>query len=55
MVQLSAYVGFPRRVSLTAAQLHQVTQVLAERGDADAAKRADAALTQALAAMKGKG
>jgi hypothetical protein len=40
------------RVGLTAAQLHQLTQVLAERGDAQAAQRASDALKQALAARK---
>ena len=43
------------RVGLTAAQLRQVTQLLAERGDTQAARRATEALTQALAALKGAG
>ena len=40
------------RVGLTAEQLHHVTKVLAERGDAGAAERAAEALTQALGATK---
>jgi hypothetical protein len=40
------------RVGLTAEQLRQVTEVLAERGDADAAKRATEALSQVLGAME---
>jgi 4-carboxymuconolactone decarboxylase len=32
-----------------------VTEVLAKRGDAEAARRATEALTQALAALKGAG
>jgi alkylhydroperoxidase/carboxymuconolactone decarboxylase family protein YurZ len=51
--QLRSHVRASMRVGLTAAQLRQLTQVLAERGDADAAKRADDALTQALAAAAG--
>lgn len=50
--QLRSHMAASMRVGLTAGQLRQLTQLLAERGDADAAKRADAALTQALAAMK---
>ena len=38
------------RVGLTAAQLRQLTRVLDEGGAADAARRANEALTQALAA-----
>jgi len=51
--QLRSHMAASMRVGLTAAQLRQLTQLLAERGDADAAKRANEALTQALAAMKG--
>ena len=48
--QLRSHMAASMRVGLTAAQLRQLIQVLAERGDAQAAKRADTALTQALAA-----
>ncbi len=48
--QLRSHMAASMRVGLTAAQLRQLTQVLAERGDAQAAKRASEALTQALAA-----
>jgi hypothetical protein len=41
------------RVGLSAAQLRQLAEVLAERGDADAARRAREALTKALAATSG--
>jgi len=47
--QLRSHMGASMRVGLSAAQLRQLVQVLAERGDADAAKRASEALTQALA------
>jgi alkylhydroperoxidase/carboxymuconolactone decarboxylase family protein YurZ len=50
--QLRAHMAASMRVGLTAAQLRQVIQLLAEHGDADAAKRANEALTQALAAME---
>ena len=43
------------RVGLTAAQLRQLTQLLAERGDPHVARRATEALTQVLAAVKGAG
>jgi len=52
--QLRSHMAASMRVGLTAAQLRQLTQVLAERGDADAAKRASTALTQALAAPSGR-
>jgi alkylhydroperoxidase/carboxymuconolactone decarboxylase family protein YurZ len=52
--QLRSHMAASMRVGLTAGQLRQLTEVLAERGEADAAKRATEALTQALAAMKGK-
>jgi hypothetical protein len=42
------------RVGLTAGQLRQLIEVLADRGEADAAKHAADALTQALAAMQGE-
>ena len=51
--QLRSHMGASLRVGLTAAQLRQLTQVLAERRDAQAAKRASEALTQALAAASG--
>jgi quercetin dioxygenase-like cupin family protein len=53
--QLRSHMAVSLRVGLTAAQLRQVTQLLAERGDAQAARRATEALTQALAAWKGPG
>ncbi|MDZ4281315.1 MAG: carboxymuconolactone decarboxylase family protein [Hydrogenophaga sp.] len=52
--QLRSHMAASMRVGLTAAQLRQLIQVLAERGDAQAASRADAALTQALAATPGR-
>jgi alkylhydroperoxidase/carboxymuconolactone decarboxylase family protein YurZ len=52
--QLRSHMQASMRVGLTAAQLRQLTQVLAERGDKQAAERADAALTQALAATSGR-
>ena len=51
--QLRSHMAASLRVGLTAAQLRQLTQVLAERGEAQAAKRASEALTQALAAASG--
>ena len=51
--QLRSHMRASLRVGLTAAQLRQLTQVLAERGDKQAAERADAALKQALAAAAG--
>ena len=51
--QLRSHMRASMRVGLSAAQLRQLTQVLAERGDAGAAKRAGEALTQALAAASG--
>ncbi|HEX6094415.1 MAG TPA: carboxymuconolactone decarboxylase family protein [Dongiaceae bacterium] len=52
--QLRSHMAASMRVGLTATQLRQLTQVLAERGDAQAAKRASEALTQALAAAAGR-
>jgi len=52
--QLRSHMAASVRVGLTARQLRQLTEVLAERGEADAAKRATAALTETLAAMQGK-
>lgn len=51
--QLRSHMRASMRVGLSAAQLRQLVQGLAEHGDAQAAKRADAALTQALAATSG--
>lgn len=51
--QLRSHMRASMRVGLSAAQLRQVTQILADRGDAQAAQRAGAALTQALAAASG--
>jgi alkylhydroperoxidase/carboxymuconolactone decarboxylase family protein YurZ len=48
--QLNAHMAAAMRVGLTAGQLRQLGQLLAERGGADAAKRADDALNQVLAA-----
>ena len=50
--QLRSHMAASMRVGLTAAQLHQLTQVLTERGDAQAAQRANEALKQALAARQ---
>lgn len=51
--QLRSHLRASLRVGLTAAQLRQLVQVLADRGDADAAKRVGEALTLALAAASG--
>ena len=48
--QLRSHMRASMRVGLRAAQLRQIIEVLAERGDEQAAKRANTALTQALAA-----
>lgn len=48
--QLRSHMRASMRVGLSAAQLRQLVQGLAAGGDAQAARRADAALTQALAA-----
>jgi 4-carboxymuconolactone decarboxylase len=52
--QLRSHMAASLRVGLTAGQLHQLADVLAARGEADAAKRARDALSQALSAMQGK-
>lgn len=52
--QLRSHMRASMRVGLSAAQLRQLTQVLAERGDASAAQRASEALTQALAPAPGR-
>lgn len=51
--QLRSHMRASMRVGLSAAQLRQLAQVLGERGDAEAGKRANEALTQALAAASG--
>lgn len=51
--QLRSHMAASLRVGLTPAQLRQLAQVLAERGDAAAGKRAGEALKQALAAAGG--
>jgi alkylhydroperoxidase/carboxymuconolactone decarboxylase family protein YurZ len=51
--QLLSHMRASLRVGLTPAQLRQLTQVLAERGDADAAKRASEALSRALVTAPG--
>ena len=51
--QLLSHMRASLRVGLTPAQLRQLTQVLADRGDADAAKRANEALSRALATAPG--
>lgn len=48
--QLRSHMSASLRVGLSAAQLRQLTELLAQRGDPDAAKRAAVALQQALAA-----
>ncbi len=47
--QLRSHMGASLRVGLSAEQLHHLCQVLAERGDEQAARRASSALAQALA------
>lgn len=51
--QLRSHMRASMRVGLSAAQLRQLSQVLTERGDAQAGQRASDALTQALAAAAG--
>jgi len=51
--QLRSHMQASMRVGLSAAQLRQLTEVLAQHGDEQAAKRASTALTQALAASGG--
>jgi alkylhydroperoxidase/carboxymuconolactone decarboxylase family protein YurZ len=50
--QLRSHMSASMRVGLSAAQLHQVARILAERVDQQTAERARAALTQALNAAK---
>ena len=47
--QLASHIGIAMNVGLTAAQLHQLVQVLAERVDAEMASRARSALAAHLA------
>ena len=49
--QLRSHMAASLRVGLTEAQLQQLTRVLSEQGDADAASRASEALAQAFAAQ----
>lgn len=51
--QLRAHMLASLRVGLSPAQLRQLVEGLAQHGDEDTPKRADAALTQALAARQG--
>jgi 4-carboxymuconolactone decarboxylase len=51
--QLRSHMAASMRVGLTVEQLRQVIELLAERSDAQAAKRATEALTKALAMMNG--
>ena len=51
--QLRSHMGASLRVGLGVAQLRQVVQVLADRGDPQSAQRASTALTEALAAASG--
>ncbi|MDO9359612.1 MAG: carboxymuconolactone decarboxylase family protein [Polaromonas sp.] len=50
--QLQSHMGFSRNVGITVAQLNQLAQVLAERVDAVAAKRAQDALARHIASRK---
>ncbi|RYE42015.1 MAG: carboxymuconolactone decarboxylase [Hyphomicrobiales bacterium] len=51
--QLRSHMLASMRVGLSAGQLRQLVQVLAAQGDVEASRRADGALTQALAAATG--
>lgn len=51
--QLQSHMGISMNVGITAAQLDQLTQVLAERVDAGAARRAREALARQLATRRG--
>jgi 4-carboxymuconolactone decarboxylase len=52
--QLRSHVAASMRVGLTASQLRQLTQLLAEYGDADAAKRVREALDKYLVETAGR-
>lgn len=51
--QLRSHMRASMRVGLSASQLRQLVRVLGDRGDADTAKRANEALTQALTTASG--
>jgi alkylhydroperoxidase/carboxymuconolactone decarboxylase family protein YurZ len=51
--QLRSHIAASMRVGLTVDHLRQVSEVLAERGEAEAAQRATEALAQALTTMRG--
>jgi len=51
--QLRSHMAASMRVGVTRGQLRHLTEVLADRGEVDAAQRATDALTQALAAAQG--
>jgi alkylhydroperoxidase/carboxymuconolactone decarboxylase family protein YurZ len=50
--QLRSHMAASLRVGLSAAQLHEVSELLKKHGDAQTAERADGALKEALAASK---
>ncbi|MBC3919443.1 carboxymuconolactone decarboxylase family protein [Undibacterium sp. CY18W] len=50
--QLRSHMAASMRVGLTVTQLRQLTQILTEHCDADTARRADHALTEALAVIR---
>ena len=50
--QLQAHMGFSMNVGITASQLQEVTQVLADKVDAEAARRAREALARQLASRE---
>ncbi len=50
--QLRSHMAASLRVGLSAAQLHEVSELLKKHGDAHTAERADGALKEALAASK---
>jgi alkylhydroperoxidase/carboxymuconolactone decarboxylase family protein YurZ len=50
--QLRSHMAASLRVGLSAAQLHEVSELLKKHGDAQTAERADGALKEALAAAK---
>ncbi|RYF76696.1 MAG: carboxymuconolactone decarboxylase [Comamonadaceae bacterium] len=51
--QLRSHMAASLRVGLSSAQMRELIQVLADRGDAQVAQRASTALSEALAAMSG--
>ena len=50
--QLQAHMGFSMNVGITASQLQEVTQVLADKVEAEAARRAREALARQLASRE---